>query len=70
MLPDMTMPVEEAGRGLNCVREIAIHQMIAAMTQDQISRAQHMITATPGELHQYRPGDSVDFHRPPSTKDA
>ena len=52
------------------LREIAVQAMIQETAKVRAERAIHTRTLPPGQLEQYKPGDLVDFYRPPDSKDA
>ena len=51
------------------LRQIAINSMIEATALAKAQRAEVSKTRMAGELLDLKPGDQVEFHRPPSTKD-
>ena len=73
MLPDIhALPDDTAhgpGRCVHRIREVALQKIIESTAQARIHRALRSHTTTPGEVLNYQPGDLVDYHRPPSSKD-
>ena len=72
MLPDLTamLPTtDRGGRELQRVREVALQKIIESTAVARINRAMRTATAPAGEALDYKPGDLVDFHRPPRSKD-
>ena len=57
------------GRDLQRIRELAIQKVVESTAQARIKRAARAQTTASGEALDYSPGDLVDFHRPPTTKD-
>ena len=71
MLPDINaLPTTNTGaRDLQRIREITLQRIIEATAISRIGRAMITFTTPIGEAIDYKPGDLVDFHRPPATKD-
>ena len=49
------------GRDMRRVREVALRRIIEATAVARINRAMRSQTTTPGEVHNFLPGDLVDF---------
>ena len=73
VLPDITMPSEETdsgpGRSMRRVREVALQRIVEATAIERINRALRTHTTCPGEVRNYKPGDTIDFYRKPGQKD-
>ena len=73
MLPDLHVIPEQGatvpGRDLQRVREIALQKIIESTAIARVNRASRSLTTAPGQVLDYQPGELVDFHRPPRTKD-
>ena len=51
------------------VRTLAIQAIVEGTARDKLQRAMKTRTLPPGEIHELKVGDSVDFYRHPGTKD-
>ena len=71
VLPDITaLPADGAGgRDIQRVREVALQKIIESTATARINRAMRTATRIPGETLDYKPGELVDFYRPPRSKD-
>ncbi len=70
MLPDLHVPPDGgSGRDMQRVREVALQRIIESTAVARITRASRGVTSVPGEVHDYKPDELVDFHRPPRSKD-
>ena len=58
------------GRDPHRVRAVALQRIIESTAQARVRRALRAATSAPGEVHNYLPGDLVDFWRQPRSKDA
>ena len=73
MLPDLTalpQAADRGGRELHRVREVALQKIIESTAVARINRAMRTATTPAGEALDFKPGDLVDFHRPPRSKDS
>ena len=71
LLPDIHALPDQGTTGRNAqrVREVALQKIIESTATARINRAMRTNTTAPGEVQDYRPGELVDFHRPPRSKD-
>ena len=73
MLPDLEAPTEDtsvgAGRYMHRLKEVALQKTIEATAISRINRALRTTTSVPGEVYDYQPRESIEFFRPPSSKD-
>ena len=74
VLPDIHAPHADSllmnGRDPHRVRAVALQRIIESTAQARVRRALRAATSAPGEVHNYLPGDLVDFWRQPRSKDA
>jgi hypothetical protein len=65
MLPDFEAPpdttVSGPARHTHRIREVSLQKIIEASALARINRALRTITTTPGEVHNYKPGDMIDL---------
>ena len=52
------------------IREISVQLTIEGAAKARLHRAMQTKSLPAGQREDYRPGDLVDFHRPPNSKDA
>ena len=73
LLPDMSMPIDDAqpgtARHVQRMREISIQAIVEGTAKARIERAMRTKTLPAGQSHDYKAGDLMDFHRASSSKD-
>ena len=74
MLPDLEAPPDTTApgtaRSTHRIREVALQKIIESSALARINRALRSHSTVPGEVHNYQPGDLIEFYRPPNNKDA
>ena len=73
-LPDMNRPIDDAvpgtARHVQRMGEISVQAMVNGTAQARAKRALATKTRPAGQSFEYKVGDTVDFHRASTTKDA
>ena len=69
MLPELLGSSHGPGQDLQRVREVALQNIIESTAISRINRAARGITSPAGEALDYTPGELLEFHRPPRSKD-
>ena len=70
MLPEVQAPLTPAGgRDLRRLREVALQKIVESTAVARITRSLRTATRPAGEALDYKPGELVDFYRPPKSKD-
>lgn len=57
------------GRFAHWRREIPLQRLMETSMLVRINRGLRSHTTVPGKVHDHKPGDMIDVHRPPSNKD-
>ena len=72
--PTCSMASDQTGgensRHATRLRELAIQQMVEGTARERIKRAEATQSRPSGEMLDLQPGDLVDIHRTPKTKDS
>ena len=69
ILPELPALAGHGGRDAQRVREIAVQQMVEGTARAKVQRAMRTATRPTAEDKDFKVGDSVEFYRPPSSKD-
>ena len=69
MLDDAGTGIPGVSRHHHRVREIVVQEMVGVTAKDRAERANRSRTRPAIQMQELQPGDLVDFHRPPDTKD-
>eukprot|EP00969_Alexandrium_andersonii_P142048 6279882-Alexandrium_andersonii.AAC.1 len=73
MLPDANTAIDGAapgtGRHVTRLREVSIQSMVGSTARARIKRAMRAKTQVPGQAHDYKLEQLVDYHRSGGSKD-
>jgi hypothetical protein len=73
MLPDIHAAYDDTSAGparlTYRILEVVLQKICETCPIARINRTSRAVTATPGQLLDYQPGEMVDFHRPAASKD-
>ena len=70
LLPDLhRFPDNDNSRCAQRIREVAVQRTVEQTAIERIHRGQKSVTTASGQELDYKPGELLDFFRPPGSKD-